>query len=495
MDPGAIYSLKPLYAILASVIGVLLIGLSWEKPNLREFWTILAAVVKFAIVVSMVPVVLAGGTLEVSLFTVIPGLDIAFRVDALGMVFAIIASLLWIVTSFYSIGYMRANKEENQTRYYMCFAATMAATLGVAFAANMFTLFLCYEAITLCTFPLVGHKQTPEARRGARIYMIYLLGTSLAFQLFAIFLTYNAAGTLNFAHQGILAGTGSAALLTIIFILFIAGITKAGIMPFHNWLPAAMVAPTPVSALLHAVAVVKAGVFTILRVVFFIFGTDLLDSLGISFFAAYFICFTIIMASVIALTKDNLKARLAYSTISQLAYIVLGAVMLSPSSLIAAIIHIANHAFSKITLFFCAGHIYTVTHKTKVSELGGIGKKMPWTMAAFFVASLSMIGVPPVAGFVTKWYLAMGSVEAENPIILVVLLTSTMLNAAYFLPISYKAFFGKESPEDADGLHDRGRVRELPIMTIPLVFTALVSVFIGLYPDFFIALAKEVLKP
>lgn len=490
----AIYSLKPLYAMLASAIGVLLIGLSWEKPNLREFWTLLASLVKFGIVASMVPIVLAGGTLECSLLTVVPGLDIAFKVDALGMVFALVASFLWIITSVYSIGYMRATKEKSQTRYFMCFAATMAATIGAAFAANMFTLFLCYEAITLCTFPLVGHKQTPEARRGARMYMIYLLGTSLAFQLFAIFLTYNAAGTLEFTHQGILAGTGSKALLTVIFILFMAGITKAAMMPFHNWLPAAMVAPTPVSALLHAVAVVKTGVFTILRVVFFIFGTDQLDALGISFPAAYFVCFTIIMASVIALTKDNLKARLAYSTISQLAYIVLGAVMLSPSSLLAAILHIANHAFAKITLFFCAGHIYAVTHKTNVSQLSGIGRRMPWTMVAFFIASLSMVGVPPVAGFVTKWYLAVGTMEVENPIILVVLLVSTVLNAAYFLPITYKAFFEKEKPDDHNGGHHDEKARELPMMTIPLVLTAIGSVVIGIYPDFFIALAKEVIR-
>jgi multicomponent Na+:H+ antiporter subunit D len=481
--------------MMASAICVLLIGLSWEKPNLREFWTLLASVIKFVIIASMVPLILAGGTYECSLLTVIPGLEIAFRVDALGMIFALIASFLWIITSVYSIGYMRATKEKNQTRYFMCFAATLTATIGAAFAANMFTLFLCYEAITLCTFPLVGHKQTPVARRGARMYMIYLLGSSLAFMLFAIFLTYNTAGTLDFTNQGILAGTGSKTLLTIIFILFMAGITKAAMMPFHNWLPAAMVAPTPVSALLHAVAVVKTGVFTILRVVFFIFGTDLLDSLGISFPMAYVVCFTIIMASVIALTKDNLKARLAYSTISQLSYIVLGAVMLSPSSLLAAIIHIANHAFAKITLFFCAGHIYAVTHKTKVSELSGIGKRMPWTMIAFFIASLSMIGVPPVAGFVTKWYLVVGSMEVENPIILIVLLVSTMLNAAYFMPITYKAFFEKEKAvDDSHGAGHATKVRELPMMTIPLVITAVGSVIIGIYPDFFIALAKEVLR-
>ena len=487
-----ILSAKPLYAIAVSLLAVVLIGLSGRKnPNLRESWTILAGIIKFSIVASMLPIILDGKVIEYSLITILPGLDIKFRVDALGLLFSVTASFLWIITSFYSIGYMRALKEHAQTRYFMCFAGAMAATMGVAFSANMFTLFLFYEVITLCTFPLVAHKETPEAIKGARKYIVYLLGTSLAFQLFAIFLTYNAAGTIDFASQGILSGKGSNLLLTLIFILFMAGITKAAIMPLHNWLPAAMVAPTPVSALLHAVAVVKVGVFSILRVIFFIFGIDLMRYLNLGVVMAYVVSFTIIMASIVALTKDNLKTRLAYSTISQLSYIILGAVLLTPSSMVGGIIHIANHAFSKITLFFCAGSIYVSSRKTNISELSGIGKKMPWTMLAFFIASLSMIGIPPVAGFISKWYLAVGAIEADNYIILIVLLSSTILNGAYFLPITYKAFF-EEYREDPR--HHDEDIKEIPLVVIPLVITAIGSVVIGLYPDYFIALAREVIK-
>lgn len=486
-----IYSARPLYAIAVSVVAVVLIGLSHKRPNIREAWTILSAVIKSSIVISMLPIILDGNIIEYHLITILPGLNIKFRVDALGISFAATASFLWIITSFYAIGYMRSLKEHAQTRFFICFSAAMAATMGAAFSANMFTLFLFYEIITFCTFPLVAHKETPEAIGGARKYIIYLLGTSLAFQLFAIFLTYNAAGTLDFSSHGILAGKGSNLLLTAIFILFMAGITKAAMMPFHNWLPAAMVAPTPVSALLHAVAVVKVGVFTILRVIFFIFGTDLIRDLNLGIIMAYFVSFTIITASIVALTKDNLKARLAYSTISQLSYIILGAVLLTPSSMVGGIIHIANHAFSKITLFFCAGSIYVSTHKTNISELSGIGKKMPLTMTAFFIASLSMIGVPPVAGFISKWYLAVGSIEAGNLIILIVLLLSSILNGAYFLPITYKAFF-EEAREDP--YHHHGESKEVPLVVIPLIITAIGSVLIGLYPDYFISLAREVIR-
>jgi len=486
-----IHSAKPLCAIAVSLVAVVLVALSSRKPNLREVWSILSALIKLAIVASMLPDVLDGKVIEYSLVTVVPGLDIKFRVDALGIAFAATASFLWVVTSFYAIGYMRGLKEHAQTRFFMCFNTTLAAAMGAAFAANMFTLFIFYEAITFCTFPLVAHKQTAEAIGGARKYITYLLGTSLAFQLFAIFLTYSTAGTLDFASQGILAGKGSNMLLSIIFVLFMAGIAKAGMMPFHSWLPSAMVAPTPVSALLHAVAVVKVGVFSILRVIFFIFGTDLLKDLGIGMATAYFVSFTIITASMIALTKDNLKARLAYSTISQLSYIILGAVLLTPSGMVGGIIHIANHAFSKITLFFCAGSIYVSSHKTLISQLNGIGKRMPWTMVAFFIASLSMIGVPPVAGFVSKWYLALGAMEANSFIILTVLFASTVLNAAYFLPIVYKAFF-KKPEEDPHG-HDE-EIRERPLLVAPLLVTAVISVAIGIYPDYFIALAKQVIK-
>ena len=480
-----IHSARPLYAMGVSIIAVVLILLSGQKRrNLREFWTIAAAVVKFAIVLSMLPAVLDGKEFAFSILTILPGLDIAFRVDALGITFALVASFLWIVTSFYSIGYMRSLKEHAQTRFFVFFAATLSVTIGVAFAANMFTLFLCYEAITLLTYPLVVHKQTPEARRGARKYIVYLLGTSLAFQLFAIFLTYSAAGTLDFASQGILAGTGSNALLSVIFVLFIAGIAKAGIMPLHSWLPAAMVAPTPVSALLHAVAVVKAGVFTVVRVVLYIFGVDLLAELGMGVVLVYFASFTIIVASIIALRQNNLKARLAYSTVSQLSYIVLGVALLTPSGIAGGIIHIVVHAFSKITLFFAAGAIYVAHHKTKVSELNGIARKMPFTMAAFSIGALSMIGLPPTSGFISKWYLFFGAIEADQMPVVIVLLASVILNACYFLPIVYVAFFKKPDPGET------AERKEAPaFMVVPIMLTAAGALVLLFWPSVFFELA------
>ena len=399
-----------------------------------------------------------------------------------------------IATSFYSIGYMRSTKEHSQTRYYACFAVSLSMTIGVAFSANLFTMFLFYEGLTLITYPLVAHKETPEAKKGARKYVIYLLGAAKAFIVAGIILTYNLAGTLEFSKSGIfptLVQSAHPNLLYLIFILFLFGFAKCAIMPFHSWLPAAMVAPTPVSALLHAVAVVKTGVFTVLRVVLFIFGADLMMEIGVDVFAITFASLTIIIASLMALSRDNLKARLAFSTISQLSYIILGAVLLTPSAMIGGIIHITNHAFSKITLFFCAGSIYVSTHKTEVSQLNGIGKKMPWTMAAFFVGSLGMIGIPPSGGFISKWYLVVGSVQAQEMVFLVVLLVSAVLNAAYFLPVSYIAFFEKER-DDPDMEVAAGDIREIPLITIPLVATALLSLAMGIYPNYFLGLARGV---
>ncbi len=490
---GIILSAKPLFAVAVSLLAVTLIGFSGNKaPNLREFWTILAGVIKFFIVISMIPIILDGKIVEYSLITILPGLEIKFRVDALGLSFAATASFLWIVTSFYSIGYMRALKEHAQTRFFMCFAGAMAATIGVAFSANMFTLFLFYETITLCTFPLVGHKETPEAMKGARKYIVYLLGTSLAFQLFAIFLTYNAAGTLDFSNQGILAGKGSNTLLTVIFILFIAGVGKAAMIPLHSWLPAAMVAPTPVSALLHAVAVVKVGVFTVVKVVLYIFGTDLLSQLGLGTCLAYFASFTIIVASIIALRQDNLKARLAYSTISQLSYVVLGVALLSPSGITGSIMHIVVHAFAKITLFFTAGAIYVAAHKTKVSELDGIGKQMPFTMTAFTLAAISMIGIPPLGGFLSKWYIGIGAIEAGQLPVIIVLATSTILNASYFLPIVHAAFFKELNSETCIPNSEPG-IHEAPaFMVAPLTLTAIGAGALFFAPSVFLDLARMV---
>ena len=473
------FSLIPLLAVLAPALGALLIACTGERrANLREFWSVAAGVVMFALVASMVPDVLAGGAPECVLFRILPGIELAFRVDAFGLLFASGASFLWILTSFYSIGYMRSLREHAQTRYFSCFALALSATIGVAFSANLFTLFLFYEALTLVTYPLVGHHETAEAKAGARKYVIYLLGAAKVFLMAAIILTYNVAGTLEFRSGGILPAaqlTEQPTLLFIIFALFLFGFAKNALMPLHSWLPAAMVAPTPVSALLHAVAVVKTGVFSTLRVFLFVFGPHAMRELGADQLALGAASVTILVASLLALGQDNLKARLAFSTVSQLSYIILGAALLNSYGVMGGIAHITNHAVSKITLFLCAGSIYVSTHKTEISQLSGLAKRMPWTMAAFSLASLSIVGIPLTSGFVSKWYLVLGTVEGDGRLALLgVILVSSLLSAAYLGPIVYKAYFEKESPANEE-------VREVPWMVAPLAISAAASLFLGLY--------------
>ncbi|WP_064693263.1 monovalent cation/H+ antiporter subunit D family protein [Rhizobium aegyptiacum] len=487
MDP--VVSIRPLLAIAVAGLAALAVLLLNNRERLRDLVSPLAAIAMLAIVLSMAPTVLAGGTVELRLFEILPGIDFGFRVDALGMVFATVSSLLWIVAAIYSIGYMRHLNEHAQTRFFACFASSLAAAAGGAFAANLFTLVIFYEVLSLVTYPLVYHHEDEEGWRGGRKYLVYLMGASKSALLAALALTYHIAGSLDFVAGGLLAGSdASAALLTVVYFCYLFGFAKAAVMPMHAWLPAAMVAPTPVSALLHAVAVVKMGVFCVLRVVFHVFGTGLVGGLSLGIATAYLASFTILMASVYALTRDDLKARLAYSTVSQLSYIVLGAVLLSPVAMVGGIIHIAAHAFSKITLFFCAGSIYCASGKRNISDMAGIGRRLPWTMGAFFIASLSMIGIPPTAGFVSKWYLAEGAVAAGETAFLVVILVSSVLNAAYFLPVSYAAFFQAEKQESW------AKVREIPLVTIPLVATAILSVLMGIFPGYFLILADGVIR-
>ena len=485
---GLLISVMPLLAVLVSALGALLIACTGERrANLREFWSVAAGVLMFALIASMIPEVLAGGRPECVLFRILPGIELAFRVDAFGLLFASGASLLWILTSFYSIGYMRSLKEHAQTRYFACFALALSATVGVAFSANLFTLFLFYEALTLVTYPLVGHHQTAEARAGARKYVIYLLGAAKVFLLAALILTYNLAGTLEFRQGGILPVDEIMAqpkLLYVIFALFLFGFAKNALMPLHSWLPAAMVAPTPVSALLHAVAVVKTGVFCTLRVFLFVFGADAIWGIGANQLALAAASVTILVGSLLALGQDNLKARLAFSTVSQLSYIILGAALLNPAGIVGGIAHISNHAVSKITLFLCAGSIYVSSHKTEISQMSGLAKRMPWTMAAFSLASLSVVGIPPTCGFVSKWYLALGCVESENLALLGVLLLGSLLSAAYLGPIVYKAYF-EEAPQIQE------EVREVPWMVAPLVISAAASLLLGLYPTPVLELARR----
>jgi multicomponent Na+:H+ antiporter subunit D len=380
---------------------------------------------------------------------------------------------------------MRANHEQNQTRFYVCFALAIAASMGVAFSANMFSLFVFYEMITLITYPLVTHRGTEEARRAGRVYLGYLLGTSICLLLLAIVWTWSVTGTLDFTEGGVFADSDiSASLLTTLYVLYVFGVGKAALMPFHRWLPAAMVAPTPVSALLHAVAVVKAGVFTVVKLTVYLFGLDELMRTGAADWLIYVAGATILIASLIALRKDNLKARLAYSTISQLSYVIMATALLAPVSIFAAAFHIAVHAFGKITLFFAAGSIYTASHKTMVSQLDGIGRRMPWTMTAFAIGSLSMIGVPPTAGFLSKWYLLQGAFTVESLFAISIVVISTLLNAAYFLPIVYAAFFRENKEEN--GPHG-----EAPFtIVLALMLTALGTILLFVMPGRLLSLVQ-----
>lgn len=487
--------LTPEQAILASVVvplmGAVLIALAGRVPNLRETITLLTAALLLAVVLSLLPLVLAGAQPGVVLYSLLPGLQIAFKVEPLGMLFALIASGLWIVNSLYSIGYMRGNKEEHQTRFFVCFALAIAATMGIAFSGNLFTLFIFYEVLTLSTYPLVTHHGTEKARDGGRVYLGLLLSTSTVLLLPALVFIWYIAGTTDFTVGGILADKLKPGELALLLGLCVFGIGKAALMPFHRWLPAAMVAPTPVSALLHAVAVVKAGVFSVVKVMVYVFGIDTLATAGATNWLIGVAGFTIIAASVVALTADNLKRRLAYSTISQLSYVTMAAALLAPLSLVGAVMHIAAHAVGKITLFFAAGAIYTAAHKTEVSQLDGIGRRMPWTMGAFAIAALSMIGLPPAAGFISKWYMVSGAMASQHWLAVSVIVLSTLLNAGYFLPIVYRAFF-VTPPADPHG-HPHG---EAPLlMVIALTATAAATVLLFFFPDVPLALARQMINP
>ena len=465
------------------MIGALAIAACDRRPDLRETATLATSVILLACVASLLRPVLDGARPEVALVEMLPGIALAFRVEPLGMSFALLASALWIVNSLYSIGYMRGNGEKHQTRFYVCFALALASTMGIAFSANLLTLFVFYEALTLITYPLVTHHGDDEARQGGRTYLGLLLGTSILFLLPAIALTWAIAGTLDFVPGGILRSGLSNAAIGGLLALYVFGIGKAALMPVHRWLPAAMVAPTPVSALLHAVAVVKAGVFSLVKVIVYVFGVDQIAGLKSVDWLPFVSGFTIIAASIIALRSDNLKRRLAYSTVSQLSYVVLSVSLLTPLSVAGAALHIVAHAFGKITLFFAAGAIYTASHKTEVSQLDGIGRRMPWTMAAFAIGALSMIGLPPTAGFVSKWFILSGAMAAANWVAVAVIAASTLLNAGYFLPIVYRAFF-REGDDRAHG--------EAPAtMVAALALTALATIAFFFMSDIPVALARR----
>jgi multicomponent Na+:H+ antiporter subunit D len=485
----AVHSSLPLWACLASLLAVPVIVLFRREPFLREATTFVSGFLKFGFVLAMLPIVLDGKVVEYTLIEGIGGIHapIRFRVDGLGMLFGLVASSLWIVTSLYTVGYMRGLNEPSQTRFFCFFAVSLTATLGVAFAGNLLTLYLFYEMLSLATWPLVTHHQDREARTGGRTYLTYLLGTSVGFALPALIYTWvKTGGEIGFGTEAILASADLGPAQGLILLLaFVFGFSKAGLMPFHSWLPAAMVAPTPVSALLHAVAVVKVGVFCVIRVFTGVFGVDLLERLGVAAVVTGIATATALISSLIALSQDNLKRRLAFSTIGQLAYIVLGVSLLSRHATEGSMMLIATHAFGKITLFFCAGAIFVATGKKYVSELSGIGRRMPVTMAAFTIGAVSVIGLPPTGGLISKWYLVWGAAEAGQQLMMGFFFLSTVLNGAYFFSIVIRAFF-HPAPEGEAGTG----IREAPpACVLPLSLTAAGCLLLFFFPGLLLDLA------
>ncbi len=492
MTADTIQSWLPLWACLCALLAVVPILVFRREPTLREGASFAAGIAMLAFVVAMLPPVLAGGVLECTLVQISAEVPILFRVDGLGLLFALVASSLWIVTTLYSIGYMRTLQEHSQTRFFAFFAVSLAATMGVAFAGNLLTLYLFYEMLSLATWPLVAHHQDKEARTGGRKYLVYLLGTSVGFALPALIFCYTkaAATGLEFSAAGFLAGhvQGPGALLLL--LLFTFGFSKAGLMPFHSWLPGAMVAPTPVSALLHAVAVVKVGVFCIIRVFTGVFGLEFLQTLDIAIVVSWVAAFTVVTSSLIALSQDNLKRRLAFSTIGQLAYIVLGISLLTDRAALGSMTHIAMHAAGKITLFMGAGAVFVATGKKYISEMDGLGKKMPITFVAFTIGSLSVIGLPPTGGLISKFYLVTGTMDAGQPALLTVFLVSTILNAAYLLPIGYRAFFPRDKHLAAQAFSWKTTAEAPWACVLPMVVTSLLALVLFVKPQLLLKLAS-----
>ena len=476
-----------LIAILLPLAGAVLIALAGSRPNLRESITLVTAGLLFLDVISLIPAVMAGARPSTEPFQAFPDFPVVFVVEPLGMVFATIASSLWILTSIYSIGYMRANDEHNQTRFYISFAIALGSTMGIAFSGNLLTLFVFYEVLTLSTYPLVTHHGHAAAKQGGRTYLGLLISTSIGFLLIAIIWTWVLTGTIDFKVGGILDGKVDGAMTAVLLFLYMYGIGKAALMPVHRWLPAAMVAPTPVSALLHAVAVVKAGVFCVVKVIVYVFGLDFLSGTGANQWLIYVAAFTLLSASLVAMRKDNLKARLAYSTVSQLSYITLGAALATSMAAIGAGMHIAMHAFGKITLFFCAGAIYTALHKTEISDMRGIGRQMPVTMAAFFIGALSVTGLPPLGGSWSKWYMMLGAAETGELLIVGVFIVSSLLNVAYLMPIVANAFFplgGEPALRSVGAAAAPDGIQEAPLAClIPLCLTALGCIALFFFAD------------
>lgn len=469
----------PVLVVASSLLpGLLIFGLAERRVVLRSSLNLLGAFVKFGLVSVMLWGIYNGHEYEMRV-ALVPGLELVLRAGPLSLLFVTLSTGLWLVTTIYAIGYLEGSP--HRSRFFGFFSLCVTATVGVALAGNLITFLLFYELLTLATYPLVVHRGMQAARQAGQTYLIYTIIGGALLLLGTVWL-YQLAGTLEFTPQGFVAGLGAEhqTALIVIFTLLIAGLgVKAAIFPLHGWLPQAMVAPAPVSALLHAVAVVKAGAFGIVRVVYDVYGVENAAAMGVMAPLAILAAFTILYASLRAIFQDDLKRRLAFSTISQVSYIILGVAIAGPIATIGGIAHLVHQGLMKITLFFCAGNLAETLEIHKISEMNGVGRRMPWTMAAFTIGAFGMIGAPPIAGFVSKWYLGMGALEAGQNWVILVLIGSSMLNAIYFLPILHRAWF-REPPATWPADHDFGRKETAWALLLPPIVTALFSLGVGL---------------
>jgi len=469
----------PLLVVLSSLLpGLIIFSLADKRVRQRTALNLFGAFATLALVLWMFVGVYHGHHYETHL-PLLPDLDLVLRAGPLALFFSGLSSVLWLLTTIYAIAYLESSP--HRSRFFGFFSLSVAATLGVALSGNMITFLMFYELLTLSTYPLIVHRGTEEARRAGQTYLVYTICGG-ALLLFGTVWLYTLTGTLEFTPQGFISELGERdrpALVTI-FILLIAGLgVKAALVPLHGWLPRAMVAPAPVSALLHAVAVVKAGAFGIVRVVYEVFGVERTAVLGLAKPLAIVAAVTIIYGSLRALFQDDLKRRLAFSTVSQVSYITLGVAIAGPVATVGGVVHLVHQGLMKITLFFCAGNLAETLGIHKISEMDGVGRRMPWTMAAFTIGAFGMIGAPPIAGFVSKWYLGMGALEAGQEWVLLVLAGSSLLNAAYFLPILHRAWF-QTSPENWPDEHDFGNRETNLALLLPPILTALLALGAGL---------------
>lgn len=469
----------PLFVVLTSLIpGLSIFFLSEKKHRTRTSLNMVGAILKLALVGFMFWGVFHNHDYETRL-PLMPGLDLVLRADALAMLFLVLSTVLWLITTVYAIGYLEGSP--HRSRFFGFFSLCVTATMGIALANNLITFLIFYEMLTLMSYPLVVHRGTAKALRAGRIYLTYTLSGG-AVLLISIVWLHVLAGPLEFTEVGVLERLGSEhhSALIVIFFLLIGGLgVKTALVPLHNWLPMAMVAPAPVSALLHAVAVVKAGAFGIVRVVYDVYGIRFANSLGVTGALAALAAITIIYGSLRALLEDDLKRRLAYSTVSQISYIVLGVAIAGPMSTIGGVVHLVHQGIMKITLFFCAGNLAETLGIHRISEMNGVARRMPWTMAAFTVGALGMIGVPATAGFVSKWYLGLGALQANQIWPIAVLAASSLLNASYFLPIIYNACFKKPLAKWPDEQPRSGMETSWALLAPPLI-TALLVLAAGL---------------